>query len=94
MFGFFFGNNLFLTTTALCLGYNWYIALNCSNVCLYLWMCMFSETKESVLTCNINDADVFDCRENLSITCFMDMENTRGQMAHFMRETSLRTSKI
>ena len=24
----------------------------------------------------------------------MDMENIRGQMAHFMRETSMRTSKL
>ena len=43
---------------------------------------------------NEYDADFFYCRENLSITCFMDMENTHGQMAHFMMETLMRTSKM
>ena len=35
----------------------------------------------------------FDYRDNLSITCFMDMESTLGQMVHFMREISMKTSK-
>ena len=33
------------------------------------------------------------CRENLSITCSMDMESTLGQMVHFMKETSMKISK-
>ena len=32
-------------------------------------------------------------RENLSITCTMDMEDTLGPMALFMKEISMRTSK-